>query len=66
MVCDPSVAGKVITHSESFKNGQARLSFVIPTTAKAKLLRVNVKITATEKKTGKTVSAIKIATFHVR
>lgn len=66
MVCDPSVAGKVIAHVESFKNSLARLSFVIPKTAKAKLLRVSVKITATEKKTGRTVSAIKIATFRVR
>lgn len=66
MVCDPSVAGKVIPHSESFKNSQARLSFVIPKAAKSKPLRVRVKITATEKKTGKTVSATKIATFHVR
>jgi hypothetical protein len=66
MVCDPSVAGKVIAHSESFKNSQARLSFVIPKTAKGKLLKVSVKITATEKKTGKTVSATRIAAFRVR
>jgi hypothetical protein len=66
MVCDPSVAGKVITHSESFKGSRARLSFLIPKTAKGKLLKVRVKITATEKETGQTVSASKIATFRVR
>jgi hypothetical protein len=65
MVCDPSVAGKVIAHAESFKGSQARLSFVIPKTAKGKLLKVKVKITATEKETGKEVSATKIATFRV-
>lgn len=66
MVCDPSVAGKVIAHSESFKNGQARLSFVVPKTAKGKLLRVSVKITATEAKTGQTVTATRIAGIRVR
>ena len=65
MVCDPSIAGRVIPHKESLKNGQARLSFVIPATAKGKLLKVKVKITATEKDTGKTFTASKIATFRV-
>jgi hypothetical protein len=66
MVSDASVAGKAIAHSESFKGGQARLSFVIPKTAKGKLLSVRVKITATEKESGKTMTARKIATFRVR
>ena len=69
MVCDPSVQGKVIAHSESFKGGTARLSFVIPKTAKGKLLKVNVKLTVKDSGsdgTGKTVTASKVATFRVR
>ena len=65
MVCDPSIAGKVIAHSESLKGGQARLSFVIPKNAKGKLIKVSVKITATEKKTGQTATATKVVTFRV-
>lgn len=46
MVCNPSVGGKVLPHTESFKNGVARLSFVIPKTAKGKTLKVKVTIKA--------------------
>jgi hypothetical protein len=46
MVCDPSLAGKVITHQESFRNGLARLSFLVPKTAKGKTLKVKLTITA--------------------
>ena len=46
MVCDPSVAGRVIRHAESFTAGKARLSFVVPKTAKGKLLKVKIKITS--------------------
>lgn len=60
MICDPSVAGKVIPHHESFKAGKARLSFVVPKTAKGKQLSVKVTI-----KTG-TQSATRVATFRVR
>jgi len=60
MVCDPSVAGKVIVHAESFKGGTAKLSFVIPKTAKGKLLKVKVTIKAG------TGSATKVATFKVK
>jgi hypothetical protein len=69
MVCDPSVQGKVITHSESFKNGTARLSFVIPKTAKGKVLKVNVKLTVKDSGTGgsgKTLTTSRVATFRVR
>jgi len=59
MTCDPSVAGKVLRHAESFTNGRARLSFVVPKTAKGKLLKVKVKIT-----TGVT-SATKAFTYKV-
>jgi ABC-type nitrate/sulfonate/bicarbonate transport system substrate-binding protein len=44
MVANPSVNGKVIKHVESFKNGQARVSFVVPKAAKNKLLSISIKI----------------------
>ena len=59
MVCDPSVAGKVIPHAESFKQGTARLSFVVPTDAAAKLLTVKLTI-----KTG-SQSATRLAAFRI-
>ncbi len=59
MVCDPSIAGKVIRHAESFKAGKARLSFVVPANASGKVLRVKVMI-----KTGRQ-SATRVATFKV-
>ena len=46
MICDPSVAAKVIPHTESFKNGVARMSFVVPKTAKGKQLKIKVTIKA--------------------
>lgn len=60
MICDPSVSGKVVRHAESFKGGIAKLSFVVPKTAKGKLLKVKVTIKAGTK------SATKVATFRVR
>jgi hypothetical protein len=46
MTCDPTVAGAVVKHTESFTNGKARLSFVVPKAAKGKLLKIKVKITS--------------------
>lgn len=60
MVCDPSVAGKPIRHAESFAGGTARLTFVVPKTAKGKQLKVRVTILSG------TQSATKIATYTVR
>jgi hypothetical protein len=60
MSCDPSIAGKVIKHAESFKAGKARLSFLVPKTAKGKLLKVKVTIKA------QTKYATKIASYRVR
>jgi hypothetical protein len=60
MVCDPSVAGKVLPHRETFKAGKARLSFAVPRGAKGKSLKVKVTITAGTK------SATKVATFRIR
>jgi hypothetical protein len=60
MVCDPSVAGKVIRHAESFKAGTAKLSFLVPKAAKGKQLKVKVTIKAG------TQSATKVVAFRVR
>jgi hypothetical protein len=60
MIAIPSVAGKVITHGQQFKNGVARVSFVVPKTAKGKLLTVKVTITSSGG------SATRIATLSVR
>jgi hypothetical protein len=59
MICDPSIAGKVISHAESFTGGTAKLSFTVPKTAKGKLLKVKVTIKVGNK------STTKIATFHI-
>jgi hypothetical protein len=66
MVGSASVAGRPIAYVQTFKNGDARVSFVLPKTAKGKLLKVKVKITATDKESGKTVTATRTATFRVR
>lgn len=69
MVCDPSVQGKVIAHSESFKGGTARLSFLIPKTAKGKLLKVKVTLTVKDsgsEGSGKTLTASRVAAFRVK
>lgn len=59
MICDPSVAGKVLPHTEQFKNGVASLTFVIPKAAKGKTLRVKVKIVVGNK------SALKVTTLPI-
>lgn len=58
MICDPSVLGMVIRHAESFSSGKARLSFLIPKSAKGKLVKVKVTIKAGAQ------SATRIATFR--
>ena len=60
MICDPSVAGKVLPHAESFKAGSARLAFLVPKAAKGKQLKVKVTI-----KSG-LQSATRVATFRVK
>ena len=57
---DPSVAGRIVPHTESFRAGTARVSFVVPATAAGKLLTVRVRITASGR------SAKRTATFRVR
>ena len=60
MICDPSVRGKVVQHTESFKAGKARLSFLVPKTATGKVLKVKVTIESGGQ------AATKITTFRVR
>lgn len=44
MICEPSIAGQVIPHKESFSRGTGRLSFVVPSNAGGKLLKLKVTI----------------------
>lgn len=60
LVCDPSVAGKLIPHSEQFRNGTARVALTVPKYAKGKLLRVKVTI-----KLG-TTTTTKITSLRIR
>ena len=60
MICDPSVAGKVLAHRERFTAGTATLSLTVPKGARGKLLTVKLTI-----KTG-SGSASRTATFRVR
>ena len=60
MVCDPKLAGKVLKHAESFKDGTAKLAMSIPKDSKGKELRVTVKISANG------TSTTKVAVYRVR
>jgi hypothetical protein len=62
MICDPSVAGVVIPHAESFKTGTARLAFVIPTVAAGKQLKVKVTIKVDRQATTR-IAMFPIASF---
>jgi hypothetical protein len=54
MDCSPTVAGRQIAHTDSFRHGKARLSFVVPLTAKGKVLRVRIEITSSGRTVGHT------------
>ena len=60
MLCDPSVAGEMIGHTDSFTGGVARLAFVVPISAQGKQLKVKLTI-----KLG-AQSATRIASFAVK
>jgi hypothetical protein len=51
--------GKVLKHAESFTAGKAKLAFVVPKTARGKLLKVKIKIV------NGTQSATKVVTYEV-
>lgn len=59
MVCDPSIAGNVLPHTEQFKQGVAAMTFRVPKTAKGKQLKINVKIVLGKQ------SATKVVTYKV-
>ena len=59
MICDPSVGGKAIPHAESFRQGTARLSFVVPTVAAGRSLKVKLTISAGGQ------SATRVANFRI-
>jgi hypothetical protein len=64
VVARASIAGRAIPLTVSLRNGALRLSIVVPKTAKGKLIRVPVKIGATD--SGKTLSATRVVTFRVK
>jgi hypothetical protein len=57
---DPSIAGRVVQHTESFRGGTARVALVVPANTAGKTLKVTVAI-----KDG-TTSATRVATFRVQ
>jgi hypothetical protein len=59
MVCVPSVAARALAHTESFRGGRARLSFIVPTNAAGKLVKVALTIKAGGG------SATKVASYKV-
>jgi hypothetical protein len=56
IVCTPSIAGTVVKHSESFQAGKARLSLVVPKTAKGKQLTITIKISSGNQTASKTTT----------
>lgn len=64
--CTATVARRVLAQCGPLKNGDVRVSLVVPKTAAGKLLKIAVKVTATDKETGKTVTASKVATYRVK
>jgi hypothetical protein len=60
MSADPSIGGRVLRHTETFRGGTARLALVVPLSAGGKTLKVTVAI-----KDG-TMSATRVAAFRVQ
>ncbi len=44
MACNPTVGGKLIAHTDSFRGGVARLAFVVPATAKQVRIALTIKL----------------------
>jgi hypothetical protein len=63
-VATPTAGSKPIRYTASIKAGVLRVSMLIPKAAKGKLLRVPVKVTATD--SGKTVSKSKVVSFRIK
>ena len=60
LTSNPSVAGRVVQHTESFKGGTARVALVVPANAAGKTLKVTVAIK------DRTTSVTRVATFPVQ
>jgi len=60
MTGDPSIAGRVVQHTESFRAGTARVSFAVPANATGKTLKVTVVI-----KDGAT-KVTRVATYRIQ
>ena len=60
MAAETRVAGKLVSHTQSFKGGKMRLSLLVPRSAKGKLLTVALKFA----RNGQT--AKKTLTYRVR
>lgn len=63
-VATPMAGSKPIRYTASIKAGVLRVSMLIPKAAKGKLLRVPVKVTATD--SGKTVSKSTVVSFRIK
>lgn len=63
LACAPSVGGTVLAHTESLRAGVARLVFVVPKTAKGRLLKVTVKIATHD--SGRVLTGRRAASFRV-
>ena len=60
LVWSPSAAGKPIKHAESFKAGKARLSLLVPRSARGTVLEIKLRIIVS----GKT--ATRLYTYKIR
>jgi hypothetical protein len=56
MTCAPTIAGKLVKHTDSFKAGKVKLSLVVPKTAKGKLLKIKLAVTASGRTASRTYS----------
>lgn len=61
-----TVGGATLHRTGAVRNGDLRLRLVVPKTAAGKLLRIAVKVTATQKETGKTLSAMRTVSYRVK
>lgn len=59
MNCDPTLAGKLLRHTDSFRAGVVRASLLVPANAAGKLLKIKVTIRAAGK------SATRVSAFAV-
>ncbi len=64
VVASPSIAGLAVPRTASLRNGVLRISMVVPKTAKGKVLKLSLKIAATD--SGKAMSATRVVTFRIK